>query len=84
MPSSRICFSGALDPYKCGHLLALYEPRTSSEVFLWNRNSYDQFGVELGKVLAKNVRTVLSGGELTAAKLNPSTESLLNTYMAHK
>ena len=34
----------------------MYEHRTSVEGFLWGVNSYDQWGVELGKVLAKNIR----------------------------
>ena len=44
-PSSSILFLGALDAYKCGQLLAIYEHRTSVEGFIWDVNSYDQFGV---------------------------------------
>jgi len=40
--------------------LALYEHRTVVEGFLWKINSFDQFGVELGKVLAKNVRELFA------------------------
>ena len=36
----------------------MYEHRTSVEGFIWEVNSYDQYGVELGKVLAKNVRGI--------------------------
>ena len=57
--SISILFKGKLDPFTCGQLLALYEHRTSVEGFLWGVNSYDQWGVELGKALAKNVRKCL-------------------------
>lgn len=58
-PSLSLLFLGELDAYKCGQLLALYEHRTSVEGFIFEVNSYDQYGVELGKVLAKNVREIL-------------------------
>ena len=51
-----LLFIGELDAFKCGELLAMYEHRTSIEGFLWGVNSYDQWGVELGKVLAKTMR----------------------------
>merc|ERR1711988_157404 len=43
-----------------GQLLALYEHRTAVQGWVWGINSFDQWGVELGKVLAKEVRTYLS------------------------
>ena len=57
-PSLSFLFLGELNAYKCGQLLAMYEHRTSVEGFIWEVNSYDQYGVELGKVLAKNVRGI--------------------------
>ena len=39
----------------------MYEHRTSVEGYLWNIVSYDQWGVELGKVLAKKVRNIFAG-----------------------
>ncbi len=54
-PSLSLLFK-ELNAFTCGQLLALYEHRTSVEGFIWDINSYDQMGVELGKVLAKNVR----------------------------
>ena len=59
-PSLSILFKGALDARKCGLLLALYEHRVAVEGFLYDINSFDQWGVELGKVLAKDVRGVLA------------------------
>lgn len=58
-PSSSLLLP-RLDAYTCGQLLALYEHRTAVEGFIWNIPSFDQWGVELGKVLAKQVRTQLA------------------------
>ena len=57
-PSLSLLFIGALDAFKCGQLLAIYEHRVAVEGFLYGINSFDQWGVELGKVLAKDVRNV--------------------------
>lgn len=54
-PSLSMLFT-ELTPFTCGQLLAIYEHRTSIEGFIWDINSYDQFGVELGKVLAGSIR----------------------------
>jgi glucose-6-phosphate isomerase len=66
--------------------LALYEHRTSIEGFLFDVNSYDQFGVELGKVLAKRVRNILSTGmfDTKEPKINTATLSLLEKYLANR
>lgn len=82
-PSLSLLFIGALDAYKCGQLLALYEHRTSIEGFLWEVNSYDQWGVELGKVLAKRMREVLKTGQI-APELNSATKSLAQIYIQNK
>ena len=82
-PSLSILFSGALDAYKCGQLLALYEHRVVVEGFLFGVNSFDQWGVELGKVLAKDVRGVFAAkSEEALAKFNPATSHLLRQYLA--
>jgi glucose-6-phosphate isomerase len=44
-----------IDAYHLGLLLSVYEHKTAAESFLWNLNSFDQFGVELGKDLAKEL-----------------------------
>lgn len=46
-----------LNAFTLGQLLAMYEHRTTVSGFLWDVNSYDQYGVELGKVLGKTFRT---------------------------
>lgn len=52
--------------------------------FIWGINSFDQFGVELGKHLAKHVRSQLSASRKTGASVqgfNSSTSSLLDLYL---
>ncbi|MBA3709605.1 MAG: glucose-6-phosphate isomerase [Planctomycetes bacterium] len=74
-----------LTPYTCGQLLALYEHRTAVEGFVWGINSFDQWGVELGKVLAKQVRTQLAASRRTKSPIagfNPSTSAMLTRYLA--
>lgn len=58
-----------LDAYSCGQLLALYEHRTAVEGFIWNVPSFDQWGVELGKVLAKQVRNQLQTSRKAASSI---------------
>jgi glucose-6-phosphate isomerase len=71
-------------PYYIGSLLALYEHRTAVQGWLWDINSFDQWGVELGKVLGKKVRNYLSearngGGDET--KFASPTQKLLQDYL---
>ena len=59
-PSSVISWE-ASTPFAVGRLLALYEHVTVVSGFVWDLNSFDQWGVELGKVMAKRVEAVLDG-----------------------
>lgn len=52
---SRILLSRRLDPFTLGALLAYYEHKVAFQGFCWNINSFDQEGVQLGKVLAKKI-----------------------------
>ncbi len=54
-PSSTILLND-LSPENIGRLLAFYEAKTVFEAFIWDINPFDQFGVELGKVLATDIR----------------------------
>ncbi len=65
----------ALTPRTLGALLALYEHRVFVAGAVWNINSFDQFGVELGKQLAKDIVPRLDTGDV--AGLDPSTADLL-------
>jgi glucose-6-phosphate isomerase len=49
---SRILFANRLDPHTMGAIMAYYEHKTVFQGFIWNINSFDQEGVQLGKVLA--------------------------------
>lgn len=67
--------------------MALYEHRTSIEGYLWDIDSYDQWGVELGKVLAKKVRGIMSDPPektVDEAGLNSATKSLLRLYLSDR
>ena len=82
-PSSSILMT-RLDAFAIGQLLAVYEHRTAVQGFIWGINSFDQWGVELGKVLAKQVRSQLSISRKSGATVqgfNKSTTFLLETYL---
>ncbi|GJD10850.1 Glucose-6-phosphate isomerase, cytosolic [Galdieria sulphuraria] len=82
-PSSCLLMP-VLDAYVTGQLLALYEHRTAVQGFLWEINSFDQFGVELGKVLANKVRKQLNESRYFNKEIsgfNHSTTKLLNRYL---
>jgi glucose-6-phosphate isomerase len=59
-PSNTILMD-ALTPSSLGALIALYEHKVFVQGVLWGINSFDQWGVELGKVLAKNIEAELAG-----------------------
>jgi len=73
-PSSFILLD-ALTPERLGALIALYEHKVFVEGVLWGINSYDQWGVELGKTLASRVLAELEGGP--AGAHDPSTAALI-------
>ncbi|MES2939280.1 MAG: glucose-6-phosphate isomerase [Pseudomonadota bacterium] len=70
----------ALTPRSLGAFLALYEHRVFTSGALWGINSFDQWGVELGKVLAQDLAGRLDGG--AAAGLDASTAGLLRRIQA--
>jgi len=85
-PSSSLLMS-KLDAYAVGQLLAIFEHRTAVQGFVWGINSFDQWGVELGKVLAKQVREQLKASRKLSASVqgfNSSTSSLLEAFLLHK
>ncbi len=74
-PSVTILYR-KLDPHTFGRLIALYEHRVFVEGTLFNINSFDQWGVELGKELATGLLPVVEGKE-SAAKRDASTAGLV-------
>jgi glucose-6-phosphate isomerase len=84
-PSSSILMT-RLDPFSIGQLVALYEHRTAVQGFLWGINSFDQFGIELGRTMSSKIRYQLAASRRTGATVqgfNQSTSSLLEIYLAH-
>ena len=78
-PSTTILMD-ALSPEAVGALIALYEHKTFVEGVIQDINSFDQWGVELGKALAKAVLEDVAAGEPSAG-LDPSTAELLKRLM---
>ncbi len=66
-----------IDGWQLGALLALYEHRTYVESLLWRVNAFDQWGVELGKTLAKPIVAALAGEALLPVGTDASTEALV-------
>ncbi|MAN76948.1 MAG: glucose-6-phosphate isomerase [Rhizobiales bacterium] len=81
-PSNTIMYS-RLDPATLGKLVALYEHKVFVQGTIWNVNSYDQWGVELGKQLAKALLPKVEGAE-TAESHDSSTRGLLDHFRALK
>merc|ERR1719487_1342470 len=72
------------DAKNLGLLLALYEHRTAVQGWLWDINSFDQWGVQLGKVLATEVGKYVSQarkGPASSAKLPSQTKALISQYL---
>ncbi|MGW7545352.1 glucose-6-phosphate isomerase [Streptomyces sp. NPDC054770] len=68
-----------LTPSVLGQLVALYEHKVFVQGAIWNIDSFDQWGVELGKVLAKRIEPALTEGA-DVPGLDPSTTALVSTY----
>ncbi|MFF9847272.1 glucose-6-phosphate isomerase [Streptomyces litmocidini] len=77
-PTTTI-LADALTPSVLGQLIALYEHKVFVQGAIWNIDSFDQWGVELGKVLAKKIEPVLTEGE-GADQLDSSTAGLVSVY----
>ena len=75
-PTTTILFN-KLDAKTLGKLIALYEHKIFVQGIIWNINSYDQWGVELGKQLAQGILPQLKSGE-KAVKFDSSTNGLIN------
>ena len=72
-----------LTPFSLGQLIALYEHKIFVQGVIWNVFSFDQFGVELGKVLAGKVLSELENEEAVSSH-DSSTNGLMNYFKANK
>lgn len=77
-PSNSILLK-ALNPYTLGQLIVLYEHKIFTQGYLWNIFSFDQWGVELGKQLAKKILPELSSSEMIDSH-DSSTNGLINLF----
>jgi len=80
-PSTMI-MAPRLTPFVLGQLISLYEHRTFTQGVVWGVNSFDQWGVELGKVLAKAIIPELEDGSAALAH-DSSTNALIERYRNH-
>ena len=73
-----------LTPSVLGQLIALYEHLTFTQGVVWGIDSFDQWGVELGKQLAQQLAPAVSGDEAVAAEQDASTQALVAYYRKHR
>ena len=78
-PTSTILVD-ALTPAALGQLIALYEHKVFVQGVVWGIDSFDQWGVELGKVLASRITGELAGDEIAVGVHDGSTEGLIRRY----
>jgi len=81
-PSNSIVLQ-KLDPKTLGSLVAFYEHKVFVQGIIWNINSFDQWGVELGKQLSKAIQPELPGAEPVNSH-DCSTNGLINYFKAHR
>ena len=79
-PSTSI-LAPELSPSVVGQLIALYEHITFVQGIVWGIDSFDQWGVELGKKLALEIAPAVSGDGIALADQDPSTRSLITKYL---
>jgi glucose-6-phosphate isomerase len=82
-PSNTI-FAERLTPQALGALVALYEHSVFTQGAVWDVNPFDQWGVELGKVLAQRIVPELESEREPALAHDSSTNNLIRRYRAMK
>jgi glucose-6-phosphate isomerase len=73
-----------LTPETLGKLIALYEHSTYTQGVIWNLDSFDQWGVELGKILAQRIIPELESSEEPELNHDSSTNNLIRRYRKMK
>ncbi|MFO0938477.1 MAG: glucose-6-phosphate isomerase [Gemmataceae bacterium] len=81
---SNLLLCDKLTPYTLGSLVALYEHSTFTQGIVWVIDSFDQWGVELGKVLAQKIAAELESDAAPAGKHDSSTNELIRRYRQAK
>jgi len=82
-PTNTILFN-KLTPYTFGQLISMYEHKIFTQGILWNIYSFDQWGVELGKVLAKKILPELKPNFSEKLQHDESTNKLINYYKKNR
>ncbi len=82
-PTTSI-FGDELTPYSLGELVSLYEMIVFTEGTVWGLDSFDQWGVELGKKLALQIAPAISKDDAALAEQDQSTQALIRFYRAHR
>ena len=86
-PSSTLILND-LSPENIGRLLSFYEAKTVFEAFIWGINPFDQFGVELGKILATDIRKHMALknqiSEHSFDNVDPISKFYLEALFSHK
>jgi glucose-6-phosphate isomerase len=82
-PSTTI-LAERLAPHSLGALVALYEHSVFVQGAIWDIDSFDQWGVELGKALAQRVAAEIGAGDDDALAHDSSTNALIRRYRASR
>jgi glucose-6-phosphate isomerase len=81
---SNVILADRLTPAMLGKLVALYEHSVFTQGVIWNLDSFDQWGVELGKVLAQRIIPELENSKTPDLKHDASTNNLIRRYRTMK
>ena len=81
---TNMILADRLDPRTLGALVALYEHSVFTQGGVWDIDSFDQWGVELGKVLANRIIPELKSPDAPKLSHDSSTNALIERYRAHK
>ncbi|MEI8357413.1 MAG: glucose-6-phosphate isomerase [Deltaproteobacteria bacterium] len=79
-PTNTLLVGRELTPHVLGQLVAIYEHKVFTQGWIWNVNSFDQWGVELGKVLANRIVPQLEAGAEPKLEHDASTNALIRRY----
>jgi glucose-6-phosphate isomerase len=77
---TNVILADVLTPHTLGTLVALYEHSVFTQGTVWGINSFDQWGVELGKVLAQRIIPELESGDEPELRHDSSTNALIRRY----
>jgi len=77
--SSNLILMEKISPQQLGALIALYEHKTFVQSVFWRINAFDQWGVEMGKIMSKQIHMAMVGAE-AGEKFDAATEALIKVY----